>query len=217
MKRVAITTASAVVLGLGLVVAGDQSASPRTLAPVKAAPAAAAQTPKTPVTHDLSSPGAGASASAEHARARGHDPRRADGARQAGTCATCHNERGKGVRAAFRSPPSTPRPSVDQPCGRREDDPQAARGHDAAAWREAARCRGADRVRRVARDAHRSRRGARAESGLPSVPARQPRGVCARGQRPARHRRRRPRIPAARHHQQRLRQRRRLRRRCRRR
>ena len=45
--------------------------------------------------------------------------------------------------------------------------------------------------------------------GLASVPAAEPRRVPARGEGPARHRRRRQRVPAARHDQPRLRQRRR--------
>ena len=60
-----------------------------------------------------------------------------------------------------------------------------------------------------ARDAHRQGRAGQPESGLAAVPAAQPGRVPARGQGSARARRRRQRVPSARHDQPRLRQRRR--------
>ena len=63
--------------------------------------------------------------------------------------------------------------------------------------------------RRLDGIAARSGRGAQSESRPPSVPAPQSRRIRARGERAARARRRRQRVPAARHDQRRLRQRRR--------
>ena len=68
--------------------------------------------------------------------------------------------------------------------------------------------RSAQGVRRVARDAHRSRGRRRAESGLAAVPAAESRGIRARGSRSARGRRGRHGVSAARHDQPGLRQRR---------
>ena len=64
-------------------------------------------------------------------------------------------------------------------------------------------------VRHVARERSRRGGGAASQSGTPAVPAAEPRRVRARGPRPARSRRRRQRVPAARHAERRLRQHRR--------
>ena len=111
--------------------------------------------------------------------------------------------------AGCRSSTSTPRDRSD--CrNRREDDPEAARGHDAAAdGAGSAGAGGAAGVRGRARNEDRQPRPLASEPGPPSVPATEPRRVRALGPRPARYRRRRERVPAARHDERRLRQHRR--------
>ncbi len=91
--------------------------------------------------------------------------------------------------------------------GHREDDPQAARRHDAAGRLEAARHRHHRRPDRRPRIADGRTGLEQPEPGLAAVPAPQPRRVRHGRQEPRRPRHRRLVAPAARHAQQRLRQR----------
>ena len=115
---------------------------------------------------------------------------RADRARQATYCATCHSDRGKARRPVARRT-SMREQAQEQRRAHRKDDPQAARRHDAAGRREASRAgRPSTRSRRV-RVAHGRARRAQSESRLASVPAAESRRVHARGPGSAGRRRRR--------------------------
>ncbi len=122
-------------------------------------------------------------------------------------CAGCHNDRMKAGQLSLAV--VRRRRSGDAYRDDGEDDPQAARRHDAAAGREAARARADSGAGDRARDPSRSRGVAQSQPRLASVPAAQPRGVRPSGEGPVRPRHRRRRIPPRRHHQRRLRQRRR--------
>ena len=123
-------------------------------------------------------------------------------------CIGCHSEKGKagglslvvirrGARRAERR-------------GLREDHPQAAPGHDAASRRAPPGRRGALAVCDLARESKVDAAAAlHPNPGPPAVPAAEPCRVRALGARSARSRRRRQRVPAARHAQRRLRQHRR--------
>ena len=65
--------------------------------------------------------------------------RRADRAGQAVPASTCHSDRGKAGRSLSLAAFDAARIVEQHGRGGREDDSQASRGHDAAAWRAAAR------------------------------------------------------------------------------
>ena len=123
-------------------------------------------------------------------------------------CAGCHNDRRPAAGLSLRR--LRRQQGGRQGRGRREDDREAAGGHDAAARRAEAGARRARGAGRGARAQPRCRsRGLRAQSRPPHVSAHEPSGVRTRHQGAAGARRQRRRLAAARHQERQLRQHRR--------
>ncbi len=183
-------------LGLTILTAAEQAVPPAAPAPRAAAPAAPAPSaPVTPMTSRAVPAASPAATAADHnalvKQVLRHLPQRSRQGWRADAGLVRHRE-------------------THERCGhRREDDSQAAGRHDAALRRQAAGRGDSGRAHDRARNPHRPRRE-RHPLRRPRVPASEPRGVCARGARPAGPRHRRLRPAAGRHHQRRVRQRVRL-------